>query len=298
MDNRLSQLDWSLIQSFLAVAEAGSLSGAARSLGASQPTLGRHIKTLEEALNVELFHRHARGLVLTNLGEETRTHARQMAEVMAALQLAAAGGDKRLAGDVRIATSVFMAHHALPGIIADIRAAEPDIRIDLVPSDTSENLLFREADIAVRMYRPDQLDMVTKHLGDITLGMFATCGYLDRRGVPRSGDDLRHHDLVGYDTNDDILREMRAMGIPASRDWFSVRCDNQSAYWELVRAGCGLGYCQANIARATPGLLEVPLDFPLPLLPVWLTAHESLRHTPRISRVWSLLEAGLRPFVS
>lgn len=298
MDKTLSSLDWSLIQSFLAVAETGSLSGAARRLGASQPTLGRHIRTLEETLKVELFQRHARGFELTALGQEMLTHARQMEAAMAGLSLVAAGGETRLEGDVRIATSVFMAHHVMPAIIADIRRAEPDIQIDLVPSDSSENLLFREADIAVRMYRPEQLDMVTKHLGDIRLGMFASRAYLDRKGYPRDADDLRHHDVVGYDSNDDIIREMRAMGIPASRDWFAVRCDNQSAYWELVRAGCGLGFCQANVARNDPEMVEVPLDFPLPVLPVWLTAHEALRHTPRIARVWELLNQGLRPFVS
>ena len=298
MDKTLASLDWSLIQSFLAVAETGSLSGAARQLNASQPTLGRHIKTLEDTLKVELFQRHARGFELTPLGHEVLTYAKNMAQAMAGLSLVAAGGETRLAGDVRIATSVFMAHHVLPGIIAEIRRTEPDIQIDLVPSDSSENLLFREADIAVRMYRPEQLDMVTRHLGDITLGMFASRDYINRKGAPRDADDLRHHDMVGYDSNDDILREMRAMGIPASRDWFAVRCDNQSAYWELLRAGCGLGFCQRNIALQDPQMVEVPVDFPLPNLPVWLTAHEALRHTPRVARVWELLDQGLRPFVS
>ncbi|WP_299355793.1 LysR family transcriptional regulator [uncultured Shimia sp.] len=298
MDKSLASMDWSLIQSFLAVADTGSLSGAARQLGASQPTLGRHIKSLEEALNVELFQRHARGFELTSLGREIQAHAQRMAEAMAGLSLAAAGGETRLEGDVRIATSVFMAHHVMPAIIADIRRTEPAIRIDLVPSDSSENLLFREADIAVRMYRPEQLDMVTRHLGDITLGMFGARAYLDRKGAPHGAGDLQKHDIVGYDSNDDIIREMRAMGIPASRDWFAVRCDNQSAYWELVRAGCGLGFCQTNIADEDPDMIQVPLDFPLPILPVWLTAHEALRHTPRIARVWELLDQGLRPFVS
>ncbi len=298
MDNRIADLDWSLIQSFLAVAETGSLSGAARRLGASQPTLGRHIKTLEDQLKGELFQRHARGFELTALGQEMMVQARRMAEAMGALSLVAAGGETRLEGDVRIATSVFMAHHVMPGIIADIRRAEPDIHIDLVPSDSSENLLFREADIAVRMYRPEQLDMVTRHLGDIRLGMFATRDYLDRKGFPRNGQDLAQHDVVGYDANDDIIREMRNMGLAATRDWFAVRCDNQSAYWELVRAGCGLGFGQINVARVDPDIVEVPLDFPLPILPVWLTAHEAMRHTPRISRIWELLSDRLRPFVS
>lgn len=298
MDKRLADLDWSLVQSFVAVAETGSLSAAARRLNASQPTLGRHIRTLEDQLGLELFHRQARGFELTPKGQELLSPARAMAAAMAELSLRAAGQENKLKGDVRIACSVFMAHHAMPNIIADIRKAEPDIQIDLLPSDQSENLLFREADIAVRMYRPEQLDMITKHLGDISLGMFAAKTYVDRKGRPRTIDDMLHHDIVGYDANDDIIREMRGVGIPAQRDWFAVRCDNQSAYWELVRAGCGLGFCQRNIALQTDGMEEVPLDFPLPVLPVWLTAHEALRHTPRVSRVWGLLETALKPFVS
>ncbi len=298
MNRAAPNLDWSLVHSFLAVAETGSLSAGARQLGISQPTLGRHIKALEEQLQTEVFQRHARGFELTARGHRLLPSARAMAAAMADLSLAVAGEETQVAGTVRIATSVFMAHHAMPTIIAQIRAAAPQIQIDLVPSDQSENLLFREADIAVRMYRPQQLDMVTKHLGDITLGMFASDAYIDRKGRPNGPDDLPHHDIVGYDANDDILREMRRMGIPATRDWFSVRCDNQSAYWALVQAGCGLGFCQTTIGRETPQMQEVDVGFPLPSLPVWLTAHESLRHTPRISRVWSLLDAALKPFVS
>lgn len=298
MDKRLSDLDWSLVQSFLAVAETGSLSAAARALNASQPTLGRHIRALESALNVELFRRQSRGLVLTELGHQLLAPALQMRDAMQALSLTAAGGVEDVRGDVRIATSVFMAHHAMPEIVAAIRATEPDIHIDLVPSDSSENLLFREADIAVRMYRPEQLDMVTLHLGDIQLGMFATKGYLNQRGRPRAVGDMKLHDLVGYDANDDIIRGMRELGIPATRDWFSVRCDNQSAYWQLVRAGCGLGFGQANVGRSDPDLEEVLTEFPLPTLPVWLTAHEAVRRTPRVARVWDILRARLLPFIS
>ncbi|TCL01345.1 LysR family transcriptional regulator [Shimia isoporae] len=298
MEKRLADIDWSLVQSFVAVAETGSLSAAARKLGASQPTLGRHIRTLESHLGQELFQRQARGFELTGKGQELLSPARAMAVAMTELSLRAAGQENRLEGDVRVACSVFMAHHVMPGIIAQIRLEEPAIQIDLLPSDQSENLLFREADIAVRMYRPEQLDMITRHLGDIGLGMFAAQSYLDRKGRPQNADDLRHHDIVGYDANDDIIREMRRMGIAAKRDWFAVRCDNQSAYWELVRAGCGLGFCQRNVALKTENIEEVPIDFPLPVLPVWLTAHEALRHTPRISRVWSLIEGALKPFVS
>ncbi|SHI46339.1 transcriptional regulator, LysR family [Shimia gijangensis] len=296
--DKLAFLDWSLIQSFLAVAETGSLSGAARQLGTSQPTLGRQIRTLEKTLGVEVFHRHARGLELTRLGRDMVPAAQAMHQAMNDLSLAAAGAQSTLEGDVRITTSVFMAHHVLPGILADIRETEPDIRIDLVASDDSDNLLFREADIAVRMYRPRQLDMVTRHLGDIPLGLFAARSYIDRKGAPTTPQDLQHHDLVGYDRSDLIVRSMRDAGLPAQRDWFKVRCDNQTAYWELVRAGCGIGFSQSHTALSDPNIVELVPGLPIPPLPVWLTAHEVMRQTPRIARIWDLLSAGLRPFVS
>ena len=296
--DKFASLDWSLIQSFLAVAETGSLSAGARQLAASQPTLGRQIRTLEAALGVELFQRHARGLELTQLGRDMLPAAQSMHDAMNALSMAAAGAQTTLEGDVRVTTSVFMAHHVLPGILAYVRHAEPDIRIDLVASDDSDNLLFREADIAVRMYRPRQLDMVTRHLGDISLGMFAARSYVDRHGVPTTPADLQHHDLVGYDKSDIIVRSMREAGLPAQRDWFKVRCDNQSAYWELVRAGCGIGFCQRHTALADPEIVEIVPGLPIPPLPVWLTAHEAMRHTPRIERIWDMLSDRLRPFVS
>ncbi|MDP2518443.1 LysR family transcriptional regulator [Shimia thalassica] len=297
MDN-LSSTDWSLIQVFLAVAQTGSLSAGARRLHSSQPTVGRHIKTLETTLGVELFHRHARGLELTELGQDVFHTARAMQRHMSELTLKAAGAQTSLAGDVRITCSVFMAHHVVPDILASIRTKEPEIKLDLLATDDTENLLFREADIAIRMYRPKQLDMIAKHLGDITLGLFASESYVARRGLPQTPEDFINHDIVGYDRNDLIIRSMTDHGWSVTRDTFCVRCDNQTAYWELVKAGCGIGFCQKHTAMATDGIIDLDLGVPLPTLPVWLTAHEAMRHTPRISRVWDLLSDGLQPFVS
>lgn len=296
--DKLASLDWSLIQSFLGVAETGSLSAGAKKLGTSQPTLGRQMRQLESQLGVELFQRHARGFRLTQHGQDILPAAQSMRDAIQALSMTTAGAGQTLAGDVRLTTSVFMAHHIVPLILSDIRRAEPEILIDLIASDDSDNLLFREADIAVRMYRPRQLDMVTQHIGDIPLGLFASRDYITRKGVPASADDLSSHDLVGYDRSDLIVRSMREAGLPAQRDWFKVRCDNQSAYWELVRAGCGIGFCQTQTALKDPEIVQLLPEMNIPPLPVWLTAHEALRHTPRISRIWSLLSEGLRSFVS
>ena len=181
MNVTLSNLDWSLVQAFLAVAETGSLSGAARALGTSQPTIGRHIQAVEDNLGAALFHRQARGMALTDFGETLLEPARAMQLAAAQLAQTAAGGSSDLTGTVRITASLFVSHHVLPPVLAEMRETYPDIQLDLVASDQSENLLFREADIAVRMYRPRQLDMVTRHIGSV-------------QGPARTGEGQRQQD--------------------------------------------------------------------------------------------------------
>lgn len=297
MDNSLASVDWSLLQSFLAVAESGSLSGAAESLGHSQPTIGRHIRNLEEALNVELFQRHPRGLRLTASGARIRPAAEEMRSAMNQIALLAEAEAGEPHGTVRIAASVFAAHHVLPPMLARIRAVASAISLVLHPSDDSDNLTFREADIAVRMYRPSQLDLVTRHIGDIEMGVFAAHGYLDRQGSPESASDLKSHDIIGYDQSPLIIDGMAAMGMPYTMDDFPLRTDNQTAYWELVRSGGGIGFTQAHVGRADPFVEELDLGIEIPSLPIWLTAHETVRRIPRVDRIWTLLSEELETWL-
>ena len=296
MDN--SPLDWTLLRSFLAVAETGSLSAAARETGQSQPTLGRHIRLLEDQVGGALFERHPKGLNLSALGQVLRPGAEAMREGARQVAMAAAGGDTRMAGPVRITASIFVSVHLLPPIIADIRTRHPEIDIELVASDLTENLLFHEADIAVRMYRPEQLDMITRHLGELKLGLYAAPAYLARRGAPRDFTELLDHDVVGYDRDDRLIRGFRDAGLDVTRESFPIRTDDQVAYWELVCAGGGIGFGQRPVADRDQRVTRILPDMPLPTLPVWLTTHESLRHTPRIARVWDALAEGLSPFLS
>ena len=290
--------DWSLIRVFLAVAETGSYSAAARRLGSSQPTVGRQVAALEATVGAPLFQRHAQGMRLSDAGADLLGPARQMERAARALALAAAGKTDAMSGTVRVTASVTMAQHVLPPMIARIREALPDVAIELVASDATENLLFREADIAVRMFRPDQLDVVTKHLGDLHLGLYGAVRYLDRAGRPATPEDLYAHRFVGYDRDDRIIRGFRERGYNVSRDFFGTRTDAQTVYWELVRAGCGLGIGQVILGDRDPLVERVVPDLPLPTLPVWLTAHEAMRRTPRIRRVWDMLEEDLAPLVS
>ncbi len=294
MDNLLTSLDWSLVQAFLAVAETGSLSAGARSLGTSQPTLGRQVARMEVALGLTLFHRRARGLELTKHGHMILPAAQAMQKAAGRMALVAAGQDEKLEGDVRITASDVVSHFVLPPILARLRIDEPGIHIDLVPSDTTENLLFREADIAIRMYRPEQLDVITRHVTDLPIGIFAARSYLERCGQPESIDEALKHDFVGYDRDNRIITGMAALGWKISRDFFGVRTDDQAAYWHLVRAGCGLGVGQVLAAGNDENIVRLLPDLPIPPLPVWLTAHEAMRKTPRVRRVWDALAMGLK----
>lgn len=293
MDDSLIQLDWSLVRAFLAVAETGSLSGAARQLSQSQPTLGRQIKLFEDQLNLRLFDRQPRGFTLTPTGESLLEPARAMRDAFGQLNLRAAGRDDRMQGTVRITASEVMARHVMPQVILQIRESEPNIQIELVPSDASENLLFREADIAVRMYRSTQLDVITKQIAEAKLGVYVAKTYLAKHGTPKTIEALMEHSIIGYDRDDRIIQGMRAMGWPVTRDFFDVRCDDQNTYWELVRGGCGIGFTQSLVARRDPGVEQLFPDLPLDPLPIWLAAPEAMRSTPRIKRVWDILEAEI-----
>ncbi|KZM47921.1 LysR family transcriptional regulator [Labrenzia sp. OB1] len=286
-------LDWAYIRSFLAVAETGSLTAAAKKTGQSQPTLGRHVRAAEEALGTQLFVRTTGGLELTEAGLTLLEPARAMAEASARLMTLSAGRDARLSGTVRITASNVVSHYLLPDIIADLRQSEPDIEVELVPSDTSESLIFREADIAVRMYRPTQLDIVTRKVSDHPIALYASKDALIRHGNPQSFEELAALDFVGFDRSDMIIRTMRALGFPVDRHFFAVRCDDQAVYWELVRKGCGVGAMQTIIGDADAEVERLDFQPELPSLPVWLAAHSALHKIPRVKLVWDYLASRL-----
>lgn len=248
---------------------------------------------MENEFGVSLFARRAGGMEPTPAALALLGPARAMYDAANAFELMAAGAAGAPGGTVRLTASIFMAHHVMPDIFARLRREAPEISLELVASDTTENLLFREADIAVRMVRPKQLDVVTRHFGEVQLGLYGNKSYLDRVGRPVTNEDLLRCDFVGYDRNEEIVRGFQAAGFDVDREFFTTRCDHQTTYWELVRAGCGLGFGQSRQARNDPNLEEITLEFPLPTLPVWLTAPAAIRHTPAVNRVWEILSEEL-----
>jgi DNA-binding transcriptional LysR family regulator len=286
--------DWALLRSLLAVADAGSLSAAARVLGTSQPTLGRHIRALEAGLGQPLFTRAADGLRPTEAARALVPHARAMREAAERLALTAAAQGAGLGGVVRITASRIVSHHLIPPILARLRHAHPEIEIELTATDTTENLMFGEADIAVRMYRPTEPEVAARHVADLPMGLFAARSYLDRAGRPENMDALLRLDWVGFDRSDMILRLMAGLGVNVGRNFFATRCDDQLVYWNLVRAGCGVGGMQTGIGDADPALERIADFIALPPMPVWLTVAERLRASPRVRLVLEALDEGFR----
>jgi DNA-binding transcriptional LysR family regulator len=289
--------DWALWKSFEAVVRAGSLSAAARSLGISQPTVGRHIEELETALGVDLFERTLSGLrpndAALRLYEPVAAAQRSFAEAL----MRARGAQPSLGGTVRVTASHMVSNYVLPEILAKVRKAYPEIALELVPSDSTENLSLREADIAIRMFRPTQLELVSKKLGEIPIVAAAHRRYLEKRGTPGSVADLANHDLLGFDRSDAILRAARGMGFELRREDFVVRSDGQTLLWELMCAGVGIGFAQAQLVERTRGMRVVLSGLAIPRMEVWLTSHRELFTDHRIRAVYDALAEGLSAFI-
>ena len=293
----VSDIGWEMYRSLLAVLDEGSLSGAARTLGVAQPTVGRHIASLEKSLKLALFTRSQTGLMPTEAALALRTYAESMSNTAAALERAAASQGSGVRGTVRITASDVIGVEVLPPIIASLRDEHPQLVVELVLTDRIQDLLRREADIAVRMTRPRQELLVARRIGQIELGMFAHQRYLSRRGTPNSMADVAHHALIGFDQPTLFVRGAGKSLSGWRREAFAMRTDNNLAQLALIRAGAGIGVCQSAIARRDDALVRLfPLQFSLPL-ETWVTMHEDLRNSPRCRIAFDALVNGLRQYV-
>ncbi len=286
--------DWSLIRSFLAALDHGSLLGASRVVHTSQPTLGRHIAELENQLGVVLFERTGRGLVPTATALQLAEAARGMADSAESLSRLLSGTAAQSRGTVRVAASTPVAYQLLPTIFSQMRQALPDIDIELVASNAVSNLLRREADIAVRMFRPQQGTLIARKLGNVAIGAFAHRNYLARKKPIRQPVDLIGHELIGSDTDTAILNGFRALGFPASKDLFALRTDDFVVQWQAVRAGLGIGFIATYMAKTDPDVVQVlPDALPIAPLPMWLAVHREIRTNKRIRLVYDFLASTL-----
>ena len=286
-------IGWELYRSFLGVLDHGSLSGAARALGVAQPTVGRHVAAMEKSLGLSLFTRSQTGFMPTEAAQSLRMYAETMRSTVAALERAAASQGGGVSGSVRVTASDVVGVEILPPIVARLRDQHPGLAVELALTDRVQDLVRREADIAVRMMRPRQGLLVARRVGQVMLGLHAHQNYLSRRGTPKSIADLADHALIGFDEITAFIREAGKKFSVWRREAFAMRTDSALAQLALIRSGAGIGVCQAAIAQRDDKIVRVlPKQFALPL-ETWVTMHKDLRNNPRCRVTFDALVEGL-----
>ena len=286
--------DWNLLRAFIAVYETGTLSEAARRLGTTQPSMGRHVRELEGVLGEALFVRLPGRLKPTE-----RAHA--LHAVVAGMKAASreaerlfADAREMLVGTVRVAASEVYASHVVAPVLARLLALQPELDIELSVSNQADNLLRRDADIAVRFFRPEQEDVIATHVGNTELGLFAHADYLARHGEPDGFALPPQAFVAGFDREVVPLAPYLKGEAPAMPVRFRFRTDAILARYAAVETGLGVGVYLVDVAAERPGLKRILPEQFGQVQPVWLCAHPELRRSAAMRCVWAHLEQALR----
>jgi|TARA_B110000211_G_C14047227_1_gene539566 DNA-binding transcriptional LysR family regulator len=293
MDWKSVKFDWNRARAFLVTAEEGSLSAAARALGMTQPTLGRQVTALEQELGVVLFNRVGTGLVLTPGGLELLDQVRVMGEAANRMSLSASGQSNNIEGSICISASEVDATFRLPAIIAKLRKMAPGIEVEIVASNAPSDLGRREADIAIRSFRPTQPDLIAKKIKDISAQLYATPEYLKSIGMPTTMAGLNQADFISFDNTGRLQKALNDLGLNLSKKNFPLISENYIVHWELVKHGLGIGVMPIDIGDAEPLVQPVLKEFALFVFPMWLTAHSELKTSRRVRIVFDLLVSEL-----
>lgn len=293
MDWKRVSFDWNRAKAFLVTAEEGSFSGAARALGTTQPTVGRQVASLEEALGVTLFERIGRGLELTPTGLELVEHARAMGEAATRFSRVAAGQSVSLDGPICITAGEVIATSILPPIVARIRRAHPGIEVEIVASNQVSDLGRREADIALRSFRPTRPELIARKIRDDEAYLYATPSYLASIGNPSTPAELSRAEFIAFDRGDALMNGLNALGLRLTSANFPWVSANQHVQWALVTQGSGVGIMMAEIGDAEPRVRRALPNLPAIPVPMWLTSHREVHTSRRVRVVFDMLATAL-----
>ena len=289
----MDRVVWNLLRAFLATAEAGSLSAAARRLGLTQPTLSRQVAAVEAALGVTLFERVGKSTVLTATGLDLLEHARAMGAAAGALCMAATGRSQAVEGVVTVSAGEIVASCVLPALLPRLRTLQPGITVEVIASDAVSDLRRREADIAIRHVQPHQGDLIARLIGHCEAHFYAARAWVAANGHPRTAHDAAHADFVGSDRGGRYLAYLRALDLPVAESSFSCYGEAGCTHWALVCQGMGIGAMMHTVAAATPGVVRVLDELPPIRFPLWLVTHRELRTSRRIRLVYDYLAEQL-----
>jgi len=287
---KMNRIDWSILRDFIAVAETGSFSQAARRLHLSQPTLSRRIASLEGQLKGQLFQRTPKGLLLTEAGENVLAGARRVEEEALAIERQADAAQQNLTGTVRISVTEGIGAVWLPQRIAAFHDTYPGVCVEVLVDNRAANLVRREADIAIRMFRPDQPDLIAKRVGGVVMGLYGARSYFERHGKPGRISHLKEHFLVGFDEtmahNNSAVQRLETY---FARERIRHRSSSFIGQLHATRAGIGLGVHDCFLADQEPDLQRIfPREFNH-RVETWLVTHSDMRRSARIRAVYDFI---------
>lgn len=287
------QFDWNNALAFLVTAEEGSLSAAGRALGIAQPTVGRQVAALEKELDVILFDRVGKQLVITQIGLELLEYLRQMSEAASRVSIAASGRSQELDGEVCISATDSIAALCLPPIIKKIRECYPGIKIKVIASNELSNLGQKEADIAIRNIPPTNPDLVAKKVCDAAARLYGSTEYIDKLGRPITVAKLNKAEFAWFNRNNESIKPLSNFGLSVTQDNFSVISENHLVQWENTKLGIALGIMIETVGDKEPLVERVLPDSDVIIFPIWLVAHKQLKSSKRVRVVFDLLADSL-----
>ncbi len=273
---------WNLIRSFLEVVNQGSLSAAARELDFSQAKLSRDIQTLESHTKLNLFKRTTKGLQLTASGKSLVESAKKMKKHADHFNLKLVGAVDELKGDIRISVNEIVGLFYLPSLIAAFSSKHPEVNIDVVITNKASSISKREADIALCMFRPIQIDLVAKRLCNMPLGFYAHDDYINLHGIPESYEDIKNHTIIGFDESLEFIEGAKSINHQFVRDDFKIRTDNLIMQINLARNAAGIVVSHKNIMKNYADMQEILKFISLPALPLWLVCHVDSQYNAKI----------------
>jgi len=291
---RAVNFDWNCARAFLVTLEQGSLSAAARALDLTQPTLSRQVAALESDLGVTLFERVGKRLEPTRSGLELLEHVHSMGEAANLLSLTASGQATAIDGEICITCTDLVASHQLPPIIKRLRDMHPGIDFEILASDQVRDLKRREADIAIRYFRPTEPDLIARRLSPQVSALYATPEYLESLKGRVGAKSLENAAFIGFNfMNQQYIEGLNRYGVPVEKSNFKVICNHQSAHWEMTKQGLGIGIMPVDIGDKESAVERVLSKKKVFTREVWLVAHRELRTNRLLNTVFDFLGDSL-----
>lgn len=293
MDWKSMNFDWNRARAFLVTAEEGSFSAAAKALKVTQSTLGRQVASLEQELRVTLFQRVGKGIEITPNGLELIEYVKEMGRAANRFSIAASGQVSSLEGSVVISASEASSVFLLPPILKELRKKEPGIKIEIVATNHSSDLRRREADIAIRNFKPKHPDLIATKLKDTKAYLYASNDYLEEIGPFKKKTDLGRADFIGFSENEKYIDGLNQLGLELKPNNFPYLSENHIAHWSLVKNGAGIGVMPEKVGEAEPTVRKVLKSIPPFPIETWIVSHRELKTSRRIRFVFDFLVEAL-----